>query len=147
MTFIGNYTADPAQLWVAEDGRRVPDVFARSFATEWGRQAELAAGQVIDAGAELVLVLPPPMISPRVQVVTDRLRAEYQRVAAHWPGQVTLVDAAVALGGPGGGWVAARRTPAGRLAPVRTADTVHLAPFGQQLEARAVRQALATLEG
>ena len=69
MLFIGNYTADPAQKWVGADGRLVPDIYARSFAREWGRQAERFVTQMIPSGAEVVLVLPPPMISARVQTV------------------------------------------------------------------------------
>jgi hypothetical protein len=138
MLFIGNYTADPAQKWVGADGRRVPDIYARSFAREWGRQAERFVTQMISTGAEVVLVLPPPMISARVQTVTDRLRAEYQAIAAQHP-EVTLVDAATAVGGPDGEWVATRPTAAGTLAPVRVADTVHLADHGQALVAHEIR--------
>jgi hypothetical protein len=141
MTFIGNYTADPAQRWHTTDGHTVPDIYAPSFSQAWGHQADLAVAQMVDAGAEVVLVLPPPMISPRIQAVTDRLRAEYQQVAARWP-HVTLVDAADAVGGPNGGWVPSRPTASGQEEPVRTGDTVHLAPHGQSLLAREVRMAI-----
>ncbi len=138
MLFIGNYTSDPAQMWVAADGRTVPDVYPPAFAREWGQQAERHVIEVISTGAEVVLVLPPPMISARVQRVTDRLRAEYRAVAARHP-EVTLVDAATAVGGPDGEWVATRPTAAGTLAPVRVADTVHLADHGQALVAHEIR--------
>ena len=126
MLFIGNYTSDPAQKWVAADGRRVPDIYSRSFAREWGRQAERFVTQMIGSGAEVVLVLPPPMLSARVQIVIDRLRAEYRAVASRHP-EVTLADATTAVGGPHGEWVATRPTASGGSAPVRVADTVHLA--------------------
>ena len=138
MLFIGNYTGDPAQMWVAADGRTVPDVYAPAFAEEWGQQAERYVTRAISSGAEVVLVLPPPMISARVQRVTDRLRAEYQAIAARHPG-VTLVDAATAVGGPDGEWIATRQTVAGIPAPVRVADTVHLADHGQALVANEIR--------
>jgi hypothetical protein len=141
MTFIGNYTADPAQRWRTPDGRTVSDIYAPSFSQAWGHQADLAVAQMVDAGAEVFLVLPPPMISPRIQAVADRLRAEYQQVAARWP-QVTLVDAADAVGGPDGGWVPSRPIASGQREPVRTGDTVHLAPHGQSLLAREVRTAI-----
>ena len=32
MLFIGNYTSDPAQMWVAADGRTVPDIYSPAFA-------------------------------------------------------------------------------------------------------------------
>ena len=138
MLFIGNYTSDPAQKWVGADGRRVPDVYSPAFAREWGRQADRFVTQMIGSGAAVVLVLPPPMISARVQTVTDRLRAEYRAVAARHP-EVTLADATTAVGGPHGEWVATRPIASGGWAPVRTADTVHLAPHGQRLVAREIR--------
>ncbi len=138
MLFIGNYTSDPAQMWVAADGRTVPDIYAPAFAREWGQQAERYVTEVLSTGADVVLVLPPPMISARVQRVTDRLRAEYRAVADRHP-EVTLVDAATAVGGPDGEWVATRPTAAGTLAPVRVADTVHLADHGQALVAHEIR--------
>ncbi|HEY5888789.1 MAG TPA: GDSL-type esterase/lipase family protein [Acidimicrobiales bacterium] len=138
MLFIGNYTADPAQKWVGADGRQVPDIYTRSFAREWGRQAERFVTQMIGSGADVVLVLPPPMISARVQIVTDRLRAEYRAVAARHP-EVTLADATTAVGGPHGEWVATRPTASGGWAPVRLADTVHLAAHGRGLVAREIR--------
>ena len=142
MLFIGNYTADPAQKWVGADGRLVPDIYARSFAREWGRQAERFVTPMIRSGADVVLVLPPPMISARVQIVTDRLRAEYRAVAARHP-EVTLADATTAVGGPHGEWVATRPTASGGWAPVRLADTVHLARHGQGLVAREIRFGIA----
>ncbi|HEY8060396.1 MAG TPA: hypothetical protein VID94_16650 [Acidimicrobiales bacterium] len=138
MLFIGNYTADPAQKWVGADGRQVPDIYTRSFAREWGRQAERYVTQMIGSGADVVLVLPPPMISARVQTVTDRLRAEYRAVAVRHP-EVTLADATTAVGGPHGEWVATRPTASGGWAPVRLADTVHLAAHGRGLVAREIR--------
>jgi hypothetical protein len=138
MLFIGNYTSDPAQKWVGADGRRVPDVYAPSFAREWGRQAERFVTRMIRSDADVVLVLPPPMISARVQVVTDRLRAAYRSVASRHP-EVTLADATTAVGGPNGEWVATRPTASGGSAPVRVADTVHLAPHGKGLVAREIR--------
>ncbi|HEY8060992.1 MAG TPA: hypothetical protein VID94_19650, partial [Acidimicrobiales bacterium] len=142
MLFIGNYTSDPAQKWVAPDGRPVPDIYSPAFAREWGRQAERFVTQMIRSGAEVVLVLPPPMLSPPVQVVTDRLRAEYRAVASGHP-EVTLADAATAVGGPHGEWVATRPTASGRSVPVRVADTVHLARHGQGLVAREIRFGIA----
>ena len=140
MLFIGNYTSDPsaAEMWVAADGRTVPDVYAPAFAEEWGQQAERYVTRMISTGAEIVLVLPPPMISARVQRVTDRLRAEYLAVAARHP-DVTLVDAAAAVGGPDREWIATRLTAAGIPAPVRVRDTVHLADHGQALVANEIR--------
>ena len=138
MLFIGNYTADPAQKWVAADGRLVPDIYARSFAREWGLQAERFVTQMIGSGADVVLVLPPPMISARVQIVTDRLRAEYRAVAARHP-EVTLANAATAVGGPHGEWVANRPTASGGQGLRRGGDTVHLARHGQGLVAREIR--------
>jgi hypothetical protein len=142
MLFIGNYTSARAQMWVGADGRRVPDVYARSFAREWGRQAERFVTQMIGSVADVVLVLPPPMISARVQAVTDRLRAEYRTVASRHP-EVTLADATTAVGGPHGEWVAWRPTASGGWAPVRVADTVHLAPHGRGLVAREIRFGIA----
>ena len=137
MLFIGNYTSDPAQMWVAADGQTVPDMSAPAFAEEWGQQAERYVTRATSSGAEVVLVLPPPMIAARVQRVTDRLRAEYQAIAARHP-DLTLVDAATAVGGPDGEWIATRQTAAGTLAPVRVADTVHLADHGQALVAHEI---------
>ena len=83
-------------------------------------------------------MLPPPMISARVQTVTDRLRAQYLALASRHP-EVTLADATTAVGGPNGEWVATRPTASGGSAPVRAADTVHLALHGQGLVAREAR--------
>ena len=142
MLFIGNYTSDPALKWVGADGRRVPDIYARSFAREWGLQAERFVTQMIRSVPDVVLVLPPPMISARVQAVTDRLRTQYRAVASRHP-EVTLADATTAVGGPHGEWVATRPTASGGSAPVRVADTVHLAPHGQGLVAREIRFGIA----
>ena len=116
MLFIGNYTADPAQKWIGADGRRVPDVYSPAFAPEWGRQAERFVTQMIDFGARVVLVLPPPMLSARLQVVINRLRAQYLALASRHP-EVTLADATTAVGGPNGEWVATRPTASGGSAP------------------------------
>ncbi len=101
---------------------------------------------MISSGAEVVLVLPPPMITARVQRVTDRLRAEYQAIAARHP-EVTLVDAATAVGGPDGEWIATRQTAAGTPAPVRVADTVHLADLGQALVAHEIHLGISRAGG
>jgi len=138
MLMIGNYTDVRSQLWSTPQGVRIPDVYAPAFAREWGLQADRMVTTMIRSGAEVVLVLPPPMISPRVQTVTDRLRAEYRAVAARHP-EVTLVDATTAVGGRNGEWVPTKPTANGGSAFVRTADTVHLAAHGQDLVAREVR--------
>lgn len=138
MRMIGNYTDVRSQLWSTPQGVRIPDVYAPAFAREWGLQADRMVTTMIRSGAEVVLVLPPPMISPRVQTVTDRLRAEYRAVAARHP-EVTLVDATTAVGGRNGEWVPTKPTANGGSAFVRTADTVHLAAHGQDLVAREVR--------
>jgi len=138
MLMIGNYTDVRSRLWTTPQGVRIPDVYAPAFAREWGRQADRMVTTMIRSGAEVVLVLPPPMISPRVQTVTDRLRAEYRAVAARHP-EVTLADATTAVGGRNGEWVSTRPTANGTPAPVRTADTVHLAAHGQDLVAREIR--------
>jgi hypothetical protein len=141
---IGNYTDDPGQFWTTADGQTIRDVGSAAFAREWGRQADAAMAEIAETGARVVLVLPPPMAVPEIQAVTVALRAEYRRVARDWP-FVRLVDAARALGGPDGEWVAEKPAGDGSVLPIRTADTVHLAPHGQRLLAReivpAVRQA------
>ena len=96
----------------------VPDVYAPAFAPEWGRQAERFVTQMISSGADVVLVLPPPMISARLQIVTTASGPSTRR----WPPvtlSVTLVDATTAVGGPDGEWVATRPTASGGSAPVR----------------------------
>ena len=138
MLMIGNYTAVRSQFWTTPQGVRIPDVYAPAFAREWGRQAERMITTMIRSGADVVLMLPPPMISPRVQTVTNRLRAEYRAVAARHP-EVTLADATIAVGGRNGEWVATKPTATGGSASVRTSDTVHLAPHGQDLVAREIR--------
>jgi hypothetical protein len=146
MLFIGNYTSDPAQKWIGADGRQVPDIYSPAFAPEWGRQAERFVTQMIDSGAGVVLVLPPPMFSARLQIVIDRLRAQYRALAARHP-EVILADATTAVGGPNGEWVATRPTASGGSAPVRVADTVHLAAHGQGLVAREVRFGIGRARG
>jgi hypothetical protein len=142
--FIGNYTADPAQFWQTAQGREVRDTGSAAFAREWGRQADEAMAMIAETGAEVVLVLPPPMPTDDLQAVVDHLRAEYEGLAQRWP-FIRLVDATTALGGPGGEWVGHMETVGGDLLPVRTGDAVHLAPHGQRLLAReivpAVREA------
>lgn len=135
--FIGNYTDDPAELWVGVDGERVANVESPAFAREWGRQVDGVMADIAESGAEVVLVLPPPMVTPGLQAVVDALRAEYERVAGEW-GFVTLADAAEAVGGPNGEWVAELPAGDGSMRPVRVPDTVHLADHGQRLLAREI---------
>jgi hypothetical protein len=133
--FIGNYTDDPTQFWFTADGEQIRSVEAEPFAREWGQKVDQAMAMIEDTGAEVVLVLPPPMPNARLQGVADRLRAEYERVAAEWP-FVRLVDAADAVGGPNGEWVETRSGPAGNPRPVRLPDGVHLTDYGERLLAR-----------
>lgn len=133
--FIGNYTDDPDQFWSTPDGERVRDVGSAAFAREWGRQADGAMATIAEQGAQVVLVLPPPMATAERQGVADALRAEYRRVGRDWD-FVRLVDASEAVGGPDGAWVAQLPDADGRLLHVRVPDTVHLAVHGQRLLAR-----------
>ncbi len=139
--FIGNYTDDPAQFWSTPEGEQIRSVDSAAFAAEWGRKADQAMAMIEDAGADVVLVLPPPMPDREKQTVADRLRTEYQRVAAEWP-FVRLVDAAAAVGGPNGQWVEALPGRIGRPRPVRIPDGVHLTEFGEQLLARHLVRAI-----
>jgi hypothetical protein len=139
--FIGNYTADPAEFWTTASGRRVRDITSAAFIREWGRQADAAMAAIAQTGADVVLVLPPPMASNELQTVVDRLRAEYRRVAADWP-FVRLVDAADAVGGPNGEWISQLPRSDGRELYVRVPDTVHLAEHGQRLLAREIAPAV-----
>ncbi len=138
LLMIGNYTATPSQFWRTPTGAPIRDVYDPAFARAWGRQADRMVTTMLASGARVVLVLPPPMISPRVQQVTNRLRAEYRAVARRHRG-VTLVDATRAIGGPNGEWVATKPSPRGGTGLVRTADTVHLDVLGQYLVAEEIR--------
>lgn len=139
--FIGNYTDDPDEFWAAPGGRRVRDIGSAAFSREWGRQADAAMAAIADSGAQVVLVLPPPMATGKLQDVVDALRVEYERVARQWD-FVRLADAADAVGGPDGGWVARLPDSEGRLRYVRVPDTVHLAEQGQRLLAREIVPAI-----
>lgn len=146
MLMIGNYTATPSQFWRTPAGVPIPDVYDPAFARAWGRQADRMVTTMLASGAQVVLVLPPPMISPRVQQVTDRLRNEYRSVARRHPG-VILADATRAVGGPNGEWVATKPSPRGGTGLVRTADTVHLETLGQYLVAEEIRLAITRRTG
>ena len=137
MLFIGNYTDDPAELWTTADGERIRSVNAPLFAREWGRQVDEAMAAIADSGAQVVLVLPPPMVLPELQAVVDALRVEYERVADEWD-FVTLADATEAVGGEEGEWVAELPAGDGTMHAVRVPDTVHLAEHGQRLLAREI---------
>jgi hypothetical protein len=130
--FIGNYTGDPDGLWMKEDGGRVDTIQSDTFGPEWGRETDAAMAAIGAVGAEVVLVLPPPMPVPALQMVVDTLRAEYEQVAERWP-FVHLVDGNAALGGPGGAWSAA----------TRAWDGVHLSEVGERLLADAVARVFA----
>ena len=139
--FIGNYTDEHDQLWRTPGGELIPDNESPAFAREWGRQADEAMSMIAETGADVVLVLPPPMATPELQGVVDALRAEYERVAQRWD-FVRLADATRALGGPDGEWVGFKRTVGGDVLPVRVGDGVHLAPLGQRLLAKEIRRAI-----
>jgi lysophospholipase L1-like esterase len=116
----------------------VQELGSPGFFREWGSQADLAMATIGEqTDARVVLVLPPPMATPSAQAVVDGLRAEYERLAERWD-FIELADATEALGDRQGGWAANRATGGGRRAPVRTPDTVHLAPLGQRLLAREI---------
>jgi hypothetical protein len=131
---IGNYTADPDEFWRTPGGELVRDIGSPAFAREWGRQADAAMAAIAETGAEVVLVLPPPMPTDDLQAVVDALRQQYRRIARQ-NDFVRLVDAARPLGGPDGEWIGFRP---GEDVPVRVADGVHLAPRGQRLLAQAI---------
>jgi hypothetical protein len=135
---IGNYTDQADQFWATDDGRPIRDIESTAFARAWGREADAAMARIAETGASVVLVLPPPMATEHLQTVVNHLRAEYRRVARDWP-FVRLVDANAALAGPDGTWALELPTAGGDLLPVRTADTVHLAPHGQRLLARVIK--------
>jgi hypothetical protein len=101
---------------------------------------------IAETGAQVVLVLPPPMATAELQAVVDRLRVEYRRVAADWP-FVRLIDGADAVGGPNGEWVSQLPASDGRELYVRVPDTVHLAEHGQRLLARAIAPAVRAAAG
>ena len=131
---IGNYTSDPAEFWRSPGGELVRDIGSPAFAQQWGRQADAAMAAIAESGAEVVLVLPPPMPTDALQAVVDALRHEYRRIARQ-NDFVRLVDAARPLGGRDGEWIGFRP---GEDVPVRVADGVHLAPRGQRLLAQAI---------
>ena len=133
--FIGNYTSDPTRFWRTAAGEVIESVDDPAFAPAWGRATDEALTRIAETDARVVLVLPPPLATPQLQAVEDAIRAEYVRLARTWP-FVQVVDAAEAVGGPSGEWVATRETVGGDVLPVRTGDTVHLAPHGQRLYAR-----------
>jgi len=141
MLFIGNYTDDPAEFWATPDGKPIPSVQAPGFASAWGRQVDAAMAAIAESGARVVLVLPPPMVTPELQAVVDALRAEYEQVAGDRD-FVTLADAAEAVGGENGEWVAELPAGDGSMRPVRVPDTVHLADHGQRLVASEILQAI-----
>jgi hypothetical protein len=124
ISFIGNYTGDPAGLWTTADGRTVESIESPDFAPEWARQTDALLADVARTGARVVLVLPPSIPVPAVQDVVDRLRVVYQDAAARWP-NVTLVDAAAVLPGP----------------EDRAEDGVHLSDRGEQRLAAAIAAA------
>jgi hypothetical protein len=143
---IGNYTAEPDEFWRTPQGRVVRDIGSPAFAREWGRQADLAMDAIAETGAPVVLVLPPPMVTDELQAIVDGLRDEYERIASERP-YVHLVDAADAIGGPNGEWVGELPAGDGSVRPVRTADTVHLAPHGARLLAREIVPAIKAQAG
>jgi hypothetical protein len=124
VSFIGNYTGDPAGLWTTADGRTVESIESPDFAPEWGRQTDALLADIAPTGAQVVLVLPPSIPVPVVQDAVDRLRIAYQQVAARWP-MVTLVDAATVLPDP----------------EDRAVDGVHLSDRGERRLAAAIAAA------
>jgi hypothetical protein len=125
VSFIGNYTGDPAGLWTTADGHVVESIEDPTFAVEWGRQTEALLDTLAPTGARVVLVLPPDIPVPAVQAVVEQLRVEYERVAAAHP-EVTLVDADAVLEGP----------------EDRAPDGVHLSDRGERRLAQAIADAL-----
>lgn len=141
MLFIGNYTADPAEYWITAEGEVICSVNDPYFAEAWGRQVDAAMRTIAESGAEVVLVLPPPMAAAQLQAVVDALRDEYERIADEWD-FVTLADATDAVGGDHGEWVAGLPSGDGSVRPVRVADSVHLAEYGQHLVAHEIAPAV-----
>jgi hypothetical protein len=125
VSFLGNYTDEPDELWVDESGHTIASIEDPALPAAWGRQADALMAAIAPTGAEVVLVLPPTVPVPALQAVVDRLRAEYQRVAARWP-FVRLADAAAAADRP----------------EDRTADAVHLSERGRRRLAAAIAAAL-----
>ncbi len=142
---IGNYTDRADWHWTTADGRTITDKTSAAFARAWGEEVDEAMAAIAETGAEVVLVLPPPMALDDLQLVVDNLRAEYEAVAARWP-NVTLVDAVDAVGGPDGEWVAELPAGDGSIRPVRVPDTVHLAEHGQRLVALEILQGIRRLD-
>ena len=125
MSFIGNYTDDPAEMWVDDSGHTIDSVRDPALPAAWGRQADALMAAIAPTGAEVVLVLPPSVPVPALQAVVDQLRAEYERVAARWP-FVRLADGAAAVDQP----------------EDRAVDAVHLSDLGERRLAAAIAAAV-----
>lgn len=136
--FIGNYTDDePYRL---DDGTPV-EGYTPEFFAAWGREADRLMEIVTARGAQVWWVQPPPMATEEGARRVTELRATYDALAARWPG-TGLIDGTAVLSEPGGGYAEALPDQQGVMRPVRTADTVHLAPYGAQRLAKSIADAV-----
>jgi hypothetical protein len=103
---------------------------SEAFFRAWDAATSEAVRVLTQSGAAAYLVLIPPMRSPDLNRVVQRLNQIYAAQAARGAPGVGCVDGRVGLAGADGGFVASVPDAQGRPVPLRQPDGVHRAPAG-----------------
>jgi hypothetical protein len=136
--FIGNYTSD--DLYRLPDGTPV-EGYTPEWFQAWGVEGDRLMEVITAGGADVWWVQPPPMIDGEGARRVEEMRATYQALVDRWPA-TGLIDGTAALAGPDGRYAESLPDENGQMQAVRVSDTVHLTPYGSQLMADAISDAI-----
>jgi hypothetical protein len=138
LEFVGNYLPPRSPA--------VPPDSLLFFAAWAARDRELIA-EMNTEGADVYLVLVPPMRDPQLDKVGQALNQLSLTIARSEPGHVGCIDGKTPLSGPGGTYADSLPGPGGKSQRVRTADGVHLTPAGSKRLADAIAGQLIRAKG
>lgn len=137
--FVGNYTS--TDLWVNDAGLEV-EGYTDQFFQAWEGEARDLQATLVDSGADVYWVNPPPMLNEEGARRVEQFRLIHRRIAEDWTGTV-LIDGTDALSTGDGGYAFELPDDEGIPQQVRTLDSVHLTRAGSRLLADEIARQVA----
>ncbi len=136
--FVGNYTDD--DHYVNRGGATI-EGYTAGFWDAWEYEARRLQTDLVDHGAEIFWVNPPPMAGVGEQRVQE-FRQIHRGIAENWTGTI-LIDGTSALSTEEGDYALELPNEEGVLEQVRTLDSVHLTQAGAKVLAGEIARQLA----
>lgn len=137
--FVGNYTS--TDLWVNDAGLEV-EGYTDQFFLAWEEEARDLQRTIVDSGADVYWVNPPPMLNEEGERRVVEFRQIHRRIAEDWTGTV-LIDGTDVLSNGEGGYAFELPDDDGVPQQVRTLDSVHLTNAGSRLLAGEITRQVA----